>query len=176
MKTKILLTSFKTWLPHQESNSSDDLLVEIQKLNCLNDVSLFFLRNLPVNIELASRKTIAEIERIKPNVVMCCGMAEKRERLTIESNARHKNECLYTVIDLSKLNQKLKATEISHDAGRFVCEALYYELLKYIQVKSNNIDCIFVHVPILKSNNSSLILKDIVNIFTWFKTRTQQKS
>ena len=77
MQTKILLSSFSTWLPHQKSNSSDDLLAEIQKLND-DSISLFFLRNLPVDVQLASQQVIAEVERIQPDVVMCCGMAEKK--------------------------------------------------------------------------------------------------
>ncbi len=57
MSIKLLLTSFQTWLPHQTSNSSDDLLEIIQKQQS-NEDSLFFLRNLPVNTELATQKVI----------------------------------------------------------------------------------------------------------------------
>ena len=174
MQTKILLTSFKTWLPHQKSNSSDDLLAEIQKLN-YDSISLFFLRSLSVDIQIASQQVIAEVERIQPNVVMCCGMAEKRERLAIESNAWHKNECLYSTVNLSDLNQKLNVTEISHDAGKFVCEGLYYELLKYLQVESKSIDCIFVHVPKLEGSNVNSILNDISSMFAWFEAKSKQK-
>ena len=100
---------------------------------------------------------------------------KKRDRLAIESSAWHKNECLYSTINLSDLNQKLNVTEISHDAGKFVCEGLYYELLKYIQVESKNVDCIFVHVPRLEDSNVNLILKDISHIFAWFEAKSKQK-
>lgn len=172
MKTKILLTSFQTWLPHQKSNSSDDLLAAVQKLNYSTNVSLFFLRNLPVDVRLASQSVIAEIQRIQPHVVICCGMAEKRNKLTIESQAWCENECLNTEIDLSKLNQKLVSTEISHDAGKFVCEGLYYQILKYIQTPNKNIDCVFVHVPKLEDNNSNAVLEDFQRLINWFSVRS----
>ena len=175
MQTKILLTSFKIWLPHQISNSSDDLLAEIQKLN-YDNISLFFLRNLPVDIQLASQQVIAEIEKIQPNVVMCCGMAEKRNRLAIESNAWCKNECLYSTVDLSDLNQKLNVTEISHDAGKFVCEGLYYRLLNYLQLKRKSTEGIFIHVPKLEGRNIDSILKDMLCIFAWFEAKSKPET
>ena len=170
MKTKqikILLTSFQTWLPHQKSNSSDDLLKVIQKLDYSRYVDLFFLRNLPVDIELASQQVIGEIDRLHPDLIICCGMAEKRDKLTIESNASCEDRCLHTAIDLIELTKKLTVTEISHDAGKFVCEGLYYNVLKYIQFQDSNCHSIFVHVPLLKNNNLALILRDFHFIF-WF--------
>ena len=50
---KILLTSFETWLPHQKSNSSDDLLHHIESER-IDGVSLTFVRKLPVDTVLAS--------------------------------------------------------------------------------------------------------------------------
>lgn len=165
MKTKILLTSFQTWLPHQKSNSSDDLLAKMQTLDYSSNISLFFLRNLPVVIKLASHKVIVEVERVKPDVILCCGMAEKRSQLTVESNAFSQNECLYTSIDLVKLTQELVVTKISDDAGKFVCEGLYYKILKHLQLEKNTAQCIFIHVPLLENINLKLVLKDLQQIF-----------
>jgi pyroglutamyl-peptidase len=72
MHKKILLTSFQTWLPHQVSNSSDDLLAKIQDEAFLS-ASLTFLRQLPVDVLLASQKAIATIQVLQPHVVICCG-------------------------------------------------------------------------------------------------------
>lgn len=53
MKKRILLTSFDIWLKDQQSNSSDDLLFEVTKLDLIpHDLS--FLRQLPVDVQLAS--------------------------------------------------------------------------------------------------------------------------
>ena len=163
MKAKILLTSFQTWLPHQKSNSSDDVLKIIQSQN-YSFVSMFFLRNLPVDIELASKKTISAIATVKPDAIICCGMAEKRNNLSIESNATYQNKCLYTAVDLVKLSNNLLATEISHDAGKFVCEGLYYHVLNYIQSYKKDMSCIFVHVPLLTEERLGLIRQDFYHI------------
>ncbi|MGD1917467.1 MAG: peptidase C15 [Pleurocapsa sp.] len=167
MKPKILLTSFQTWLPHHISNSSDDLLAKIQKQDYSLLASLSFLRNLPVDIKLASQTTIKEIEDINPDVVICCGMAEKRSKLTIESNAFCEDKCLYTSVDLAGLTKSLIATEVSRNAGKFVCEGLYYRILEYIQLQSKHIHCIFIHVPLLR-NNTDLIKKDFDSIIEYF--------
>ena len=164
MNTKILLTSFQTWLPHQRSNSSNDILAEIEKCSFSADISLLFLKKLPVNIELASQKVICEIECQKPDVVVCCGMAEKRDTLTIESNAFCHGHCLFTTVDLAQISKNLKITKISNNAGKFVCEGLYYEVLNYIQFSHKDLRCIFVHVPLLNNSNLELIVKDFYSI------------
>jgi pyroglutamyl-peptidase len=62
--------------------------------------------------------------------------------------------------DLEKLVAGLAGTEISHDAGKFVCEGLYYQVLKYLREHKLNISCIFVHVPVLTQDNSLSIVAD----------------
>ena len=160
MKSKILLTSFQTWLDHQQSNSSDDLLASVQKQN-FSFVSLYFLRHLPVDIELASYQALSKIKRLQPDAIICCGMAESREKLTVESNATScQGERLDTPVDLAELIKLLIVTDISDDAGKFVCEGLYYQLLKYTQLSKRNIPCIFIHVPLLNKSNFNLIQRD----------------
>jgi len=202
MSTTILLTSFQTWLPHQQSNASDDLLLKIQaESNLFQDqaISLTFLRQLPVDVFPASDLAIAQIEHLQPDVVICCGMAESRSRLTVEAGATPRylvaqvywliyyivlrqifslkglsyclpaffgNETsfethfLKTAVDLEKLVEGLTDTEISHDAGKFVCEGLYYQLLRYFRDYSPTTGCIFVHVPVLTPENLATILTD----------------
>jgi len=176
MKTKILLTSFQTWLPHQQSNSSNDILLKIQTMNCLPNISLFFIKNLPVNLELASQQVITQLRIIQPDVIICCGMAEKRANLAIESNASSQNKCLYTSTNLPELIKQLTNTNISHDAGKFVCEGLYYQVLQYIQFLKKETQCIFVHVPVLNRNNSELILNDFQLMFRWFANEVSQST
>jgi len=146
MAKKILLTSFTTWLPHQKSNSSDDLLHQISQLNYKLS-SLIFLRSLPVDIEIASRRVITQINQLTPEVVICCGMAERREQLSIESNATNGDIVLKTSVDIEKLVDGIDSIQISHDAGKFVCEGVYYTVLNYIFKSNLNTSCIFVHVP-----------------------------
>ncbi len=202
MNGKILLTSFQTWLPHQPSNSSDDLLEAIAQLDNLSP-SLTFLRHLPVDIPQAASHAIAKIEDLQPDGIICCGMAERRPKLTVESCAtcgyssyriRLYGYCMSickklrlkglqnflptllvrsnlperilikTAVDLENLVDGLAGTEISHDAGKFVCEGLYYQVLKYLRERNLNIPCIFVHVPVLTVDNSPDIVADFCRI------------
>jgi pyroglutamyl-peptidase len=121
---------------------------------------LTFLRQLPVDVSLASQNAIATIQVLQPHVVICCGMAESRERLTIESNAIWENEQIYTSVNLERLISQLSSTYISHDAGKFVCEGLYFQVLKYFRQFHPQSHCLFVHVPVINAANLTEILTD----------------
>jgi pyroglutamyl-peptidase len=175
MPRKILLTSFQTWLPHQKSNSSDDLLnlinlVNIHRVQQLKLNSLLFLRQLPVNIELATQQVIDAIKVINPHGIICCGMAESRSELSLESCASWDQDCVFTKVNLNELVNCLNDTNISHNAGKFVCEGLYYRVLKYIQTEKLYLPCIFVHVPALLPDNLSLIEADFQTIIQFMQS------
>ncbi len=174
MNTKILLTSFDTWLPHQKSNSSDDLLANISQIQSLPD-SLTFLRKLPVDSQLAANLTIAQINQLQPDIIICCGMAESRQKLTVESCACCDTDILKTAVNLEPLVAGLAATEISHEAGKYVCEDLYYAVLKHIFDVRLGAKCIFVHVPILTAENADKIVADFLLIMRRLTTRTGKK-
>ncbi|BAZ44765.1 peptidase C15 pyroglutamyl peptidase I [Chondrocystis sp. NIES-4102] len=165
MSIKLLLTSFQTWLPHQVSNSSDDLLEIIESKHDLFD-GLFVLRKLPVNTQIASDRVIETIKVIQPQGIICCGMAESRELLTIESQAICGDSCMVTPVNLNSILDKLFYTKISHDAGKFVCEGLYYQILNYLENQNLNIPCIFVHVPLLNYHNREKIEQDFITIIS----------
>ncbi|MEG3937750.1 MULTISPECIES: pyroglutamyl-peptidase I family protein [unclassified Microcoleus] len=163
MNTKILLTSFDTWRSHQQSNSSDDLLANISQIQSLPD-SLTFLRKLPVDSQLAANLAIAQINQLQPDIIICCGMAESREKLTVESCACCDTDILKTTVNLEALVADLAVTEISHEAGKYVCEDLYYAVLKHIHDSQIPTQCIFVHVPILTPDNTDKIVADFLSI------------
>lgn len=120
MKKRILLTSFATWLSDQQSNSSDDLLLEVTKLESLPH-DLTFLRQLPVDVQLASSQVIEKINEMQPDCIICCGMAASRRQLSVEVGASWENSILRTGVDLEKLVMGTAEIEISHDCGKFVC-------------------------------------------------------
>ena len=163
MKKRILLTSFDIWLPHQQSNSSDDLLIEVGKLNSLAH-DFTFLRQLPVDVQLASSQGKAKIEVVEPNYIICCGMAESRKQLSVEKIASYAENILQTTVDLEQLVAEATAIEISHDCGKFVCEHLYYSVLDYLRQHQLTIPCIFVHVPVLTQENFGGIFADFLLI------------
>ncbi|MDF5708174.1 MAG: peptidase C15 [Nostoc sp. S4] len=163
MFKRILLTSFDTWLSEQQSNSSDDLLIEVTKLQLIPH-DLTFLRRLPVDVQLASSQVIENIKSIQPDYIVCCGMAASRTQLSVELAASCGESVLHTDVDLEKLITGAAAIEISHDCGKFVCEGLYYCVLDYLNQNQLSARCIFVHVPVLNGENLSGILADFLLI------------
>ncbi|MBD2387545.1 pyroglutamyl-peptidase I family protein [Cylindrospermum sp. FACHB-282] len=179
MQKTILLTSFDTWLAEQQSNSSDDLLLELAKLASVPH-DLTFLRLLPVDVQLASSLVIAKINELQPDYIICCGMAASRSQLNIEVVARNTNilpvestdiylldsgeSILQTTIDLQQLVAETTAVEISYDCGKFVCNGLYYSVLDYLRQSQLPVSCVFVHVPVLNEENLSGILTNFVLI------------
>ncbi|CAN1212150.1 peptidase C15 [Tumidithrix helvetica PCC 7403] len=163
MTKKVLLTSFATWEAHQVSNSSDDLLGIVAQRGLLSD-RMHLARQLPVDFELAPSQAIATIQQFKPDVVICCGMAEMRKVLTVELNAWSQEVTHQTKVNLNQLLMGLAITEISEDAGRYVCNTLYHCLLDYFHRHRLDIACIFVHVPILTLANTEAIAQDFLTI------------
>ena len=166
MPKQLLLTSFDIWEPHHVSNASDDLLaaMEQQRLLACIEAKIKLLRKVPVDFVLAPQQVIAESDALKPDLILCCGMAESRTVLTLESNGKHQLDhqldILWTTIDIDSLVEKMVLSKVSHDAGAFVCNHLYYSVLKHIESHQLRCQCLFVHVPVLNETNLSLILKD----------------
>ncbi|WP_341526663.1 peptidase C15 [Nostoc sp. UHCC 0302] len=163
MKKRILLTSFDTWLSDQLSNSSDDLLLEVTKLELIPH-ALTFLRQLSVDVQIASCQVIEKINEMQPDCIICCGMAASRKQLSVELRASCGESILHTGVDLEQLVAGTAAIEISHDCGKFVCEGLYYSVLEYLCQSQLSTRCIFVHVPLINEENLSEILTDFVLI------------
>ena len=162
MTSRLLLTSFTTWKPAQPSNASDDLLHWFTQQRPA--ASLHFLRQLPVDFDLAPQKAIAHLTQLQPDGILCCGMAESRQRLTVESQAVKGDRILKTSLDLELLIDGLSFTDISHDAGDFVCNRLYFDTLEHLQNQGFECFCLFIHVPILTAENQPLVRADFCAI------------
>lgn len=159
MQKNILLTSFTTWKTCHVTNSSDDMLGHV--VNSYNK-PLHYLHKVPVDHELAPEKVLEEFIKLKPDILVCCGMAEKRKMLNLESRARLGEKTLETDVDLKNLAKGLAMTRVSHDAGKFVCNTLYFSVLNYLKNQSQS--CIFVHVPVLTSDNLEPIKSNFISV------------
>jgi len=174
---RILLTSFRTWLPHQKSNSSDDLLAAIAPLFALDTTcELVLWRHLPVDIALAAAEVKRAIAKVQPTALVCCGMAENRKGLAIEVQAfpvinpsqpspePSQSKAILSTANIPQLSKGLVATTLSYNAGKFVCEGLYYEVLSYLTQSPHPLPCIFVHIPLLTPENQEAIMADFCSI------------
>ncbi|MBE9030264.1 peptidase C15 [filamentous cyanobacterium LEGE 11480] len=165
---RILITTFQTWLEHQSSNSSDDLVLDLNDTQQLPQ-NCHILRQVPVDFHQAPVVVIKQIVELQPDWVVCCGMAESRSRLSIESNGRWQSDLQFATIDLDNLLYHATETVISHDAGGFVCNYLYYQVLRYLHQHRPQTSAIFVHVPVLNDDNRAVIAQDFLAILKSLK-------
>ncbi len=163
MPSPVLITTFTTWKPEQPSNASDDLIAELIQRNLLSE-TVHLLRQIPVDFKLAPATVLNRIVDLQPARIVCCGMAEQRSRLTVESNGKLADHQIHTPVNVHELVQDLAMTDVSHDAGQFVCNHLYYSVLNYVLTNQLNTSCVFVHVPILHADNLSAVLQDFTAI------------
>ena len=169
MSPTLLLTSFDVWEAHQRSNTSDDLVADLLHRQWLSP-STRVLRKLPVDFEQAPAQVIHAVDSWRPDIVVCCGMAERRSRLAIESNGTVGSDTIYTPVQVNELVQGLSHTEVSHHAGRFVCNHTYYRVLQYIQSAQLPTHCVFVHVPLLTTANQEAIAIEFAQLLTRLQT------
>ena len=161
----LLITTFAPWKAHQATNSSDDLVALLCN-NRLLPTQTHLLRHVPVHFQLAPSQVIAAVYQHRPTTVICCGMAERRSHLNLERYAHGPGERYETPLNLSPLTAGLQWTRISHDAGNFVCNALYYQLLGHIQKHDLAVQGLFLHVPLLNDYNRQLLTQDCVSVLS----------
>ena len=161
MASPLLITSFRPWKAHQGLNASDVLLERVAAKLPKNVISL---RWLPVNFDLAPIQVISHIVQYRPKAVICCGMAETRQTLTIEQWGTYKDCRLATPVNLQTLVKNTIHTHISDDAGNFVCNRLYYRVL------NRPANAVFVHVPLITPANQSVIEFDFLKIVEYLNS------
>ena len=182
---KILLTCFKPF--HNDTlNSSLELLNHLDDKYKDHEIKKLVL---DVIYEEDGNKVIEEIKKYQPNIVLSLGQAKGRSKVTLEVfavNARHSkiadNKETYHFYDListcpayaTKLNvKKIKNHireeffDLSFHAGTFVCNDVYYKVLKYLEDENLNILYGFIHLPCIKeqvTNEPYMELPDMKNI------------
>jgi pyroglutamyl-peptidase len=156
----LLLTTFAPWKAHQPSNASDDLVKLLIHGGRLPD-DVVILRHIPVSFDLAPCRVISKTVELKPQVVVCCGMAEPRTHLELELNGKHPNRTLRTSLALQTLMAGTCLTRISHCAGDYVCNHLYYHLLEAITAQRLPTQALFIHVPLITPANQTWLVHDL---------------
>lgn len=149
-RSRWLVTTFATWRADQCSNAADDLVAGAIARGDL-PAHWWVLRHLPVDFVAAPQRVRAAIAQHQPDGILCCGMAAGRSRLSLERWGREPGDRAWsTSLDLEQLSAGLPHTEVSEDAGTFVCNALYTDLLRGTQQgELPAVPVLFVHVPVL---------------------------
>lgn len=162
---KILYTSFQTWDENQKTNSAQTLLTSIMGLHH----NIFPMPAMPVDTDEATETVRNLIEKIAPTAIVLSGMTESRsdaQTLFLERFARNDNdEHIETKVDVKTAVQQIPALAESIDAGEFICERMYYNVMPIAH--NLNIPVVFVHVPYL-SNRRNEIFKRAMAQFLEF--------
>ncbi|XP_064474454.1 pyroglutamyl-peptidase 1-like isoform X2 [Ornithodoros turicata] len=163
----VLLTGFGLFRDYK-NNSSKEVVSELSRMG-IPGVRIV-TAELPVEYEVVS-KTVPELwEKHKPVLAVHCGMNANADALTLEKVANNGGygsvdnvgacpqgglctvECasdllLCTRLDVDAVCKRLQEdkldvpVKVSQDAGRFLCEFIYFTSLKINQ------STVFVHVP-----------------------------
>lgn len=147
---KVLISAFK---PFNKANNNYSYEV-LKKINNV-DKALIDVVYDECFVELTNKFNLDSYD-----LIIALGEARSRMILTLEENAKNISSCsipdnrgnfkkderildnddvLYTKVDINKVKDLV---EFSSDAGKFVCNNLYYHLLNYNPHKT-----LFIHVP-----------------------------
>ena len=166
MKNNILITGFEPF-NNDIINSSWEVIKRLP--DSINGYKINKLL-LPVKFEESSKIVIEKANKLKVKYIICVGQAKGRKYITPEmkainlksDNYTSKKECnyilstgpkyYYSSIDVNKIYNSINNAgikcNISNDAGTYVCNDLFFNLLHYYN--NTNIKVSFIHIPILE--------------------------
>lgn len=148
-------------------------------------------RELPVIFTAAAEDLWGEVQRLRPDAVLCVGQAGSRGAVTPEYvaiNLRHariadnagqqpRDEAIvpggpaayFATVPVRRMVEAIEATGVpcacSYTAGTFVCNEVLYSLLH--RLRDTEISAGFIHVPYLPEQGSpSLTLEEMVRALT----------
>lgn len=163
----ILLTGFEPF-DGAAVNPSWEAVLRVPTPICGHEVHRM---RLPVVYQQAAAEMLVEISRLRPELVICCGVASGRHGVTpelvalnyrwasIADNAGqlysgtpilpHGETALMTRLPVHAMVDAIRAQEVpawvSLSAGAYVCNDLYYHLLS--QQEALGYRGLFIHVP-----------------------------
>ena len=137
--SKVLITSFKG------KNNSSSILLNNIRANLTDKLEL-------TNSFKTSEKELKQIiDKNKYKYIISFGQKPNCNKLYIELVGNKNDYKLETLFPHKKLVSFLKENNIeysiSKNAGNYLCNNIYYEVMKYIKDNSLDIKMIFIHIP-----------------------------
>jgi len=185
---KILISGFTPFSSHTENSSQ--MLTELLKETKINGFDIKTVI-LPVTFSSSFDHLKVEIDSFKPEVVICLGLANNRQVISLEKVAINLIHCeipdnegvvkkdvpvmpdgpaaYFATLPLSemlKVEHPFKV-DISFSAGAYVCNYIMYRLLDYL--KGSKVKAGFIHLPHL-NNNQQDILESIIILIQSLKS------
>lgn len=128
---------------------------------------------IPVVYDRCGDMLDAMLDRWQPDAVLCLGQAAGREGVSLENTAVNVKaasapdnagitfsgekidpagpESVSSRLPLRELSQLLREAgipaKISYSAGTYVCNNLFYRLLRYAELNDPHLRCGFIHIP-----------------------------
>jgi pyroglutamyl-peptidase len=177
VKKKFLVTGFQSFGDHQE-NPSEKLVNALSQLYSSN--SNWFSAILPVETQKISALLSDLMSHAQPDVILHYGLAAERNFISFESQAvnlldfmipdnqgvmkkgekilRGGRNVYRSGLPLAELVAELKKneiqSEISDDAGAYLCNQTLYTSLSLIQERGLRCKAGFIHLPKLNNNSA----------------------
>ncbi len=173
---KILLTGFDPFGGETINPSWQAVCKTAEKINFAVVKTLL----IPTEYYTSVKTAVSAIERFSPDVVICVGQAGGRASVNIEriavniadsDHADNAGVCLHTVncpngpeklctlLPVQNMADAINSVGlpalVSDNAGRFVCNHLFYGLLKYVSDNKLPINVGFIHVPFVPEQTIS---------------------
>jgi pyroglutamyl-peptidase len=112
-------------------------------------------RRLSCDAEAAVVALRAVIAELAPSAIIAVGQASRRTAINVERMAAERDDFRYATLPVERIADAINAggvnAVVSNDAGDYVCNHLFYELMRVATVPAG-----FIHVP------TTMPLADIV--------------
>ena len=170
----VLVTGFEPFGAFATNPSQ--LIAETLNGTSLNDAELIGIV-LPVDFNKSLERAIEAVKRYHPNLVISVGLAARSKVVRVEKIAvnlkrfqnddgtwsfpqridKHGPFFRVTTLHTSDITRKIQDAQIpvrqSFFAGFYICNALYYGLIGYVNDQNINTTICFLHVPLLDSQD-----------------------
>ena len=167
-------------------NPSKYVVDRLHKHLDLDASSCLITDTLPTEYIASQRILLQQIKKFEPSLMVGLGAAPRRSLLCLERIAVNLDnspmpdnaglirqgvkieaegpDILKTLVDLNSILEKLYAigikARISNNAGAFICNHIYYVILRMIQSKNIDSRCIFIHLPMKSNKTAENLTKD----------------
>lgn len=178
---KLLLTGFEPFVGIEQNPSQ--LIVESISANpiCEQDLTVT-TAILPVEYEKGTQAMLSLLEKHSPDICLMLGVGGfklelERVALNLDDSPKEDNsglvirgdriiadapEAYFTNLPLVNLQKRLVAKgvkiEVSNHAGAYICNHIYFIATHYSRTQDLNFPTLFVHVPPLNPEKSTLEL------------------
>jgi len=190
---RVLISGFGTFDHHQENSS--EIMVNLFTEAQVDGAEIATIV-LPVTFREAFDILNEKVHLFRPDVVVCLGLADRRQAITLEKVAINQIHCrisdnegiqhqdklileggptaYFSTLPLKEMRELSTAfpVEMSYSAGTYVCNYLMYRVLN--SVESSNVKAGFIHLPSIHNNKERMfeslktMLDPIINQYNCF--------